>query len=254
MLMRFSRSRELQTRIRRLVPGGCHAYAKGEDQYPELSPGFIAKGAGCHVWDVDGNEFIEYGMGLRSVTLGHAYPPVVEAVCEALTAGTNFTRPAPIELECAEALLGIVDGADMVKFTKDGSTATTAALRLARAFTGREVVGICDEHPFFSYDDWFIATTTMDSGVPASARTLTVPFHFNDLGSAEALFASHPKRVAALLLEPAHDREPIEGFLSGLQNLCRRHGDLRRDEHRLSVAPWWRPEGLRGDARPLHLR
>jgi glutamate-1-semialdehyde 2,1-aminomutase len=222
--MDFSHSRKLQARIRRLVPGGCHTYAKGEDQYPELSPGFIARGSGCHVWDIDGNEFIEYGMGLRSVTLGHAFPRVVEAVREALALGTNFTRPAPIELECAEALLEIIDGADMVKFTKDGSTANTAALRIARAFTGRELVGICAEHPFFSYDDWFMGTTTMDGGIPMSARTLTVPFHYNDLGSVEELFASYPGRIAALFLEPARTAEPADGFLSRLQTLCRRHG------------------------------
>jgi glutamate-1-semialdehyde 2,1-aminomutase len=222
--MDFSRSRELQGRMRRVVPGGCHTYAKGDDQYPELSPGFIARGEGCHVWDVDGNEFIEYGMGLRSVTLGHAFPEVVAAVRDSLALGTNFTRPASLELECAEAFLQIVDGADMVKFTKDGSTATTAALRLARAFTGRDLVGVCAEHPFFSYDDWFIGTTTMDGGIPESGRSLTVPFHFNDLASVEALFAAHPGQVAALFLEPARTEEPDAGFLSGLQALCRKNG------------------------------
>jgi len=210
--------------MRRVVPGGCHTYAKGNDQYPELSPGFIARGEGCHVWDVDGNEFIEYGMGLRSVTLGHAFPEVVAAVRDSLALGTNFTRPASLELECAEAFLQIVDGADMVKFTKDGSTATTAALRLARAFTGRDLVGVCAEHPFFSYDDWFIGTTTMDGGIPESGRSLTVPFHFNDLASVEALFAAHPGQVAALFLEPARTEEPDAGFLSGLQALCRKNG------------------------------
>src|SRR5690349_11072867 len=78
--MDLDRSREIQARLRELVPGGCHTYAKGDDQYPELSPGVIARGLGCHVWDVDGNEFVEHGMGLRAVTLGHAYPPVVDSV------------------------------------------------------------------------------------------------------------------------------------------------------------------------------
>ena len=105
-------------------------------------------------------------MGLRAVTLGHAYAPVVEAVRDSLILGTNFTRPSVQELECAEAFLGIIQGAEMVKFTKDGSTATTAAVKLARKHTGRELVAMCAEHPFFSYDDWFIATTTMDGGIP----------------------------------------------------------------------------------------
>src|SRR5262245_7161833 len=147
----FSRSKELAARLKRVVPGGCHTYAKGDDQYPEQAPALIARGEGCHVWDVDGNELIEYGMGLRAVVLGHAYPPVVEAVRASLALGTNFTRPAPIELECAERFLEMIDGADMVKFTKDGSTATTAALKLARAHTRRDCVAICAEHPFFSY-------------------------------------------------------------------------------------------------------
>jgi glutamate-1-semialdehyde 2,1-aminomutase len=224
--MDFSRSDELRARARRAIPGGCHTYAKGDDQYPERSPGFIARGSGCRVWDVDGNEFIEYGMGLRSVTLGHAYPPVVEAVRESLALGTNFTRPAPLEVECAEALLGLIGGAELVKFTKDGSTAITAAVKLARAFTGRELVGICAEHPFFSYDDWFIATTTADLGIPPAAARETLAFHYNDLRSAEALFEAQPGRVAALLLEPSRAEEPAAGYLAGLQSLCRRQGAL----------------------------
>jgi glutamate-1-semialdehyde 2,1-aminomutase len=176
------------------------------------------------VWDVDGNEFIEYGMGLRSVTLGHAYPPVVEAVRESLALGTNFTRPAAMELECAEAFLEIVTGADMVKFTKDGSTATSAALKLARAHTGRELVGICAEHPFFSYDDWFISTTTADAGIPPSTRAQVRSFGYNDLESVRRLFVSNPGEIAALMLEPARTEEPAPGFLEGVQALCRQYG------------------------------
>jgi glutamate-1-semialdehyde 2,1-aminomutase len=222
--MNFTRSNELQARLQRVVPGGSHTYAKGLDQYPELAPGVIARGSGCHVWDVDGNEFIEYGMGLRSVTLGHAYPPVVEAVRESLALGTNFTRPAAMELECAEAFLQIIDGADMVKFTKDGSTATTAAVKLARAYTGRELVGICAEHPFLSYDDWFICTTTTDLGIPPSARAQVRSFHYNDLESVRRLFESNSGQMAALMLEAARTEEPAPGFLEGVQALCRQHG------------------------------
>ena len=222
--MDFTRSKQLQERLASLVPGGCHTYAKGADQYPELSPAVIAKGSGCHVWDVDGNEFIEYGMGLRAVTLGHAYPPVVEAVRDSLALGTNFTRPAAIELECAELFLEIIRGAEMVKFTKDGSSATTAALKLARAHTGREQIGICAEHPFFSYDDWFISTTTADTGIPPSVREQVKRFHYNDLASVERLFESNAGRVAALILEPVRIDPPAPGFLAGVQALCREHG------------------------------
>lgn len=220
----FTSSREIARRLAALVPGGCHTYAKGRDQFPELSPGVIARGRGCRVWDADGNEFIEYGMGLRSVTLGHAFPAVVDAVRAVLELGTNFTRPAPIELECAETFLALVDGADMVKFTKDGSTATTAALKLARAATGRERVAICAEHPFLSYDDWFIGTTTMDGGIPGAAAAQALPFRYNDLAGARALLEAHP--VAAVMLEPARTEEPAPGFLEGLRELCRAHGAL----------------------------
>jgi glutamate-1-semialdehyde 2,1-aminomutase len=111
---KYARSRELAARLARAVPGGGHTYAKGADQFPEVGPAVIERGLGCHSWDVDGNEFIEYGMGLRAVTLGHAHPAVVEAVRASLALGTNFTRPALIELECAEAFLSIIEGADMV--------------------------------------------------------------------------------------------------------------------------------------------
>lgn len=226
--MHLSRSTALRARAHRLIPGGCHTYAKGDDQYPELSPGFIARGLGSHVWDVDGNEFIEYGMGLRSVTLGHAYPPVVEAVRESLALGTNFTRPAPLEVECAEAFLALIDGADMVKFTKDGSTATTAALKLARAATGREAIAICRQHPFFSYDDWFICTTTMDAGIPPAVHPRTLSFDYNDLASLRALFAARrgQEKPAAVILEPARTEEPAQGFLEGVVALCREEGAL----------------------------
>jgi len=222
--MNFSRSREFEKRLQEIIPGGAHTYAKGADQFPELSPGVIARGSGSHVWDVDGNEFIEYGMGLRAVTLGHAYPPVVAAVRESLELGTNFTRPAAIELECAERFLEIIDGAEMVKFTKDGSTADTAALRLARAYTGRDMVAICAEHPFFSYDDWFFCTTTMDGGIPEVNYPLTVRFHYNKPDSLRALFDAHPGRIAAVFMEPARTEEPADGFLHKVQALCRQNG------------------------------
>jgi glutamate-1-semialdehyde 2,1-aminomutase len=223
---KFARSRQLQARLQQAIPGGSHTYAKGADQFPEVGPAVIARGAGCHVWDVDGNEFIEYGMGLRAVTLGHAHPAVVEAVRASLELGTNFTRPSLIELECAEAFLGIIDGADMVKFTKDGSTANTAAVKLARKHTGRDRIAMCGDHPFFSYDDWFIATTSMSGGIPAAARSETLRFPYNDLDGVRALFDAHPGQIACVLLEAARIDEPAPGFLPGLQALCRERGAL----------------------------
>jgi glutamate-1-semialdehyde 2,1-aminomutase len=222
--LEFTRSHQLSARLRSLIPGGAHTYAKGTDQYPEFSPHVLARGRGCHVWDIDGNEFIEYGMGLRAVTLGHAFPQVVEAVRKSLDLGTNFNRPAAMELECAETFLEIIEGADMVKFTKDGSTADTAALKLARAYTGRDMVALCAEHPFFSYDDWAMCTTTMDGGIPEVERSMTLRFNYNDIESLRRLFLEKPGRIAAVFLEAVRTEEPGDGFLQGVQALCREHG------------------------------
>jgi glutamate-1-semialdehyde 2,1-aminomutase len=209
-----------------LIPGGCHTYAKGDDQYPILAPGFIARGLGCRVWDTDGREYIEYGMGNRTVGLGHAYPPVLEAVQRELPQGGNFTRPSPVEVACAEHFLSLIDGAEMVKFCKDGSDATSGAVRLARAHTGRDMIACCADHPFFSTDDWFIGTTPMNAGIPETIRRLTVTFRYGDLEGAKALFAEHPGRIAALILEPARTEDPHEGYLQALQRLCHAHGAL----------------------------
>ena len=222
----FEESRRLGSRLATLVPGGGHTYAKGADQYPELSPGVIERGLGCHVWDADGNEYIEYGMGLRAVTLGHAYPPVIEAVSASLAIGTNFTRPSVVELECAEQFLAMIPTAEMVKFTKDGSSATSAAVKLARRATGRDTVALCAEHQFFSYDDWFISTTTMDGGIPAVEREMTASFHYNDLASVRAMFEAHPGAIAAVILEPVRTDAPVDGFLDGLRELCTANGAI----------------------------
>jgi glutamate-1-semialdehyde 2,1-aminomutase len=238
--MDFSQSKRMGERLRHLVPGGSHTYAKAADQFPELAPAVLARGSGCHVWDPDGNEFVEYGMGLRAVTLGHAFPPVVEAVRESLALGTNFTRPAVIELACAEAFLATITGADMVKFTKDGSTATSAAVKLARAFTGRELVGICAEQPFFSYDDWFICTTTSDAGIPDVVRSQVAAFRYDDLDSVGALFDANPGRVAAIMLEAARLEDPRPGYLEGIRELCTKNGAVLILDEMITGFRWHR--------------
>lgn len=223
--MQFSRSNAAQQRLHRMVPGGAHTYARGSDQYPDDMAPVLVRGEGARVLDIDGNWFVEYGMGLRSVTLGHGYHPVVEAVCRAAHQGVSFTRPTRWELDAAERFLDQVPAADMVKFAKNGSDATTAALRLARAATGRDLVAVCQDHPFFSTDDWFIGTTGMASGIPQGHRDLTVGFRYNDLSSVEAILDRHPGRIAAVFLEPATAlTEPASGFLQGLRDLADRDG------------------------------
>lgn len=222
--MTFKQSDFLRTRFHATIPGGAHTYAKGDDQFPETCLPYMARGRGCHAWDVDGNEFIEYGMGLRAVNLGHAHERVNEAAYRQMQCGINFTRPASIELECAEELQRLIPGTEMVKFGKNGSDATNAAVKLARAYTGRDLVAICADHPFFSVDDWFIGTTPMNAGIPQPIRDLTLQFRYNDPASVEALFAAHPGRIACLIMEPEKDREPQHAFLHRVQELCRQHG------------------------------
>src|SRR5690606_19784620 len=131
-----------------------------------------------------------------------------------------------IEVECAETFLDIVRGADMVKFCKDGSDATSAAMRLARAYTGHDMIAICADHPFFSTDDWFIGTTPMNAGIPEATRRLTATFNYGDLASARALFDAHPGRIAALILEASRGDDPPPSYLPELLRLCHDNGAL----------------------------
>ncbi|MFJ5277787.1 glutamate-1-semialdehyde 2,1-aminomutase [Streptomyces parvulus] len=220
------RSRLANERLHAMVPGGAHTYAKGDDQYPEDLAPVISHGRGAHVWDVDGNRYVEYGSGLRSVSLGHAHPRVIEAVRRELDRGSNFVRPSVVEVEAAERFLATVPTAEMVKFAKNGSDVTTAAVRLARAVTGRARVAICGDHPFYSVDDWFIGTTPMPAGVPAATTDLTVAFPYGDLAATEDLLTRYRGEVACLILEPATHSEPPPGYLAGLRELADRHGCL----------------------------
>jgi glutamate-1-semialdehyde 2,1-aminomutase len=224
--MNFEKSDELRKKSHTLIPGGAHTYAKGDDQYPVQSPGFIVKGKGCHVWDVDGNEFIEYGMGLRAVTLGHAYRPVVAAAARAMMKGTNFVRPATVEMEAAEAILSCISHGEMVKFGKHGSDGTSAAVKLARAYTGRDMVAICAEQPFYSIDDWFIGSTPMAAGIPVTQRALTVKFNYNNLESLRKLFEAYPNQIACVMMEGMTTVEPEPGYLQGVIDLAHQHGAL----------------------------
>jgi glutamate-1-semialdehyde 2,1-aminomutase len=218
------RSRLANERLHAMIPGGAHTYAKGDDQYPEGMAPVIAHGYGSHVWDIDGNEYIEFGSGLRSVSLGHVHPRVIEAVRRELDSGANFVRPSIMEVRAAERFLATVPTAQMVKFAKNGSDVTTAAVRLARAVTGRPLVAICRDHPFFSTDDWFIATTPMAAGIPQPVSELTVTFPYGDLAAADELLQRHDGQVACLILEPATQQEPPPGYLAGLRSLADRHG------------------------------
>lgn len=219
-------SETFQERAHRLIPGGGHTYSKGDDQFPANAPALVVSGSGCRVVGDDGREFLDWGMGLRSVLLGHAHPRVVEAVTAEVRRGTNFTRPSPIEGEVAERLVDLIPSAEMVKFAKNGSDVTTAAVRLARAYTGRDLVAFPKEHPFYSVDDWFIGTTAVDAGVPQATKDLSITFPYGDLAAAQALFAAHPGAIAAVIMEAATSADPPAGYLEGMRALTEREGAL----------------------------
>ena len=242
----FGGSLALRDRLHAVIPGGAHTYAKGDDQYPADALPVLTRGSGCRVWDVDGNELIEYGMGLRSVTLGHAFEPVVEAAYKQMRYGSNFCRPTLIEAECAESLLSMVGG-EMVKFAKNGSDVVTAAVKLARAYTGRTAVAICGDHPFFSIDDWFMGATPVNAGIPDAISSLTLKFRYNDLASLEDLFRAHPQQIAAVVLEAEASVVPAPGFLQGLIELCHEHGALVIFDEMITGFRW-----ANGGARAFH--
>ena len=198
----YTKSDAYRARVHDRIPGGAHTYSKGDDQFPALSPAAIDYGRGARVWDLDGNEYLDCSMGLTSVSLGHAYAPVVERVKAELDRGVNFQRPSARELETADRFLSLVPQHDMIKFAKNGSTVTTAAVKLARARTGRTLVAFPGNHPFYSYDDWFIGTTACRRGVPEEVSNLSVTFTGCDIGSLQALFDKHPGQIACVITEP----------------------------------------------------
>lgn len=225
-ITKFTQSNLYRKKIHDLIPGGAHTYSKGDDQYPELSPAAIKCGKGAWVWDIDDNKYLDCGMGLTSVSLGHAYEPVLERVREELSRGVNFQRPSQIEMEMAETFLPLVPNHQMIKYAKNGSTATTAAVKLARGFTGRTLIALPFDHPFYSYDDWFIGTRPCNLGVPEQITSLTVGFDSNNLDTLEALFKKHPGQIAAVISEPQKNPKIAKEYMQRQQDLARNNGAL----------------------------
>lgn len=209
-----------------LIPGAAHTYSKGDDQFPSNAPNLILRGKGAYVWGSDGKKYLDWCMGLRTGILGHAYEPVNNAAIHQLKEGLNFGRPHPIEFELAELLIKTVQNAEMVKFAKNGSTVTTAATKLARAFTGRKYIALCSSHPFFSYDDWFIGTTPCDSGIPEEVKNLSLTFQYNNIASLKKLFIDHPTQIACVIMEAATTAVPENNFLQEVEKLTKAEGAL----------------------------
>ncbi|MFN8277100.1 MAG: glutamate-1-semialdehyde 2,1-aminomutase [Chitinophagales bacterium] len=226
MSLKLDKSNEYRSKIHRLIPGGAHTYSKGDDQFPLLSPAAMSHGKGAYLWDIDGNKYLDCPMGLTSVSLGHAYEPVLERVRAELDKGANFQRPSFIEMEMAERFLSLVPVHDMIKFAKNGSTATTAAVKLARAYTGRKLVAFPFDHPFYSYDDWFIGKTACNKGVPEEIQALSVTYKADDLQSLTDLFEKYPGQIACVISEPEKNNLLPPNYIADAIALTHQHGAL----------------------------
>lgn len=221
MITNFKKSNELRKKAQYLIPAGAHTYTKGDDQFPKLSPHSIVKGKGARIWDVDGNEFVDWGMGLTSVLFGHAYEPILEAVRKELENGCNFIRPSFIEAEVAELMTEQIPSAQMVKFAKNGSNGTTAAVKLSRAYTGKNMVLRCIDQPFFSVDDWFMGNTVVDAGILPSTKEYTKSFKYNDIEDLKKVISENKQvGIACLIMEPSATEEPKEGYLQEVKSIC----------------------------------
>lgn len=224
MSARYAQSEAYLARAEKVIPLGSQTFSKSKTQYPfGVSPFFATHGQGCRLWDLDGNVYLDCVMGLAAVTLGYNDPAVTTAVKKQLDKGTLFSLPSPIEAEAAELICAMVPCAEMVRFGKNGSDATAGAVRLARAYTGREHVAVCGYH---GWQDWYIGSTTRNKGVPKAVQALTHKFTYNDLASLDALFDAYPGGIAAVILEPMNVAAPVPGFLAGVRERCTRHGAL----------------------------
>ena len=221
---RYQVSEELLKKSLTLIPLGSQTFSKSITQYPlGVSPFFIKSARGCYVWDADGNKYIDFVNSLAAVTLGYQDPDVNAAVISQLHRGSIFTLPNKLEIEVAELFCEMVPGAEMVRYGKNGSDVTTGAIRLARAFTGREHIAICGYH---GWHDWYIGTTTMNLGVPECAQSLSHCFKYNDIDSLKEIYDQFPGKIAAVIMEPVGPVEPIPGFLESVQKMCTANGSL----------------------------
>jgi glutamate-1-semialdehyde-2,1-aminomutase len=220
----FAQSMAWLARARRVVPGTSQTLSKGPAMFVEGAyPVFLERGRGARVWDVDGNEYVDYIMGLASITLGYAYPAVTEAVARQLERGSIFSLPHPLEVEVSERLSEIIPCAEMVRFVKTGSEADAAVVRVARAATGRDIVVFAGYH---GWHEWYAITTPRSKGIPKDAARLVAPFQYNDLDSLERVLEEHHGQVAAVMMEPVLLDAPASGFLAGVKGAAHRHGAL----------------------------
>lgn len=220
----MSKNEEYGKKAHLLIPAGAHTYSRTDEVFPGNAPKVMERSKGVYTWDVDGNQYIDYGMACRSVTIGYDYDRISEAAIRQIHNGNTASKASKIEVEAAEAMCNLFPWVDMVKFAKNGSTVTSAATKLARAYTGRKYIARCKEHSFFSYDDWFIGDTVMNAGIPQEIQDLTLQFSFNDIDSVKNLFEQYKGEIAALIMEPCDSEEPVNNFLQEVRKLCTEYG------------------------------
>lgn len=217
----ITESDRLYARALGLIPSVTQTLAKGPQQHVRgVAPKYLRRGRGARVWDVDGNEFLDMTMGVGPLILGYAYPAVDQAVRDQLDEGMVFSLMHPLEVEVAELIREVVPCAESVRYSKTGADVCSAAIRVARAHTGRSKVLCCGYH---GWHDWYISVTDRASGIPAANRELTYTFDYNDL---DGLAASIDDQTACVILEPTTFQAPAEGFLQGIKDLCEKHGAL----------------------------
>jgi len=217
----ITESDRLYARALSLIPNVTQTLAKGPSQYVRgFAPKYLLKGKGLRVWDVDGNEYIDFNMAIGPVSLGYCYDAVDNAIRRQLKEGITFSLMHPLEVEVAELIQGVVPNAESVRFSKTGADVTSAAVRLARAYTGREKVLCCGYH---GWHDWYIGITGKSKGVPQAVRDLTYTFDYNDIDS---VIESIDDDTACVILEPVVFEAPRDNFLQALQDICRHNGTL----------------------------
>jgi glutamate-1-semialdehyde aminotransferase len=218
---RITQSDAWYDRAQGLIPAATQTLAKGPGQFVRgVAPKYLLRGEGSHVWDVDGNEYLDFSMGVGPISLGYRYPAVDEAIRAQLGDGITFSLMHPLEVEVAELVHDLVPGAECVRFGKTGAEVASAAVRLARAFTGRNKILCCGYH---GWHDWYIAVTDRRRGVPSAVADLSFTFDYND---ATALEAALDDDVAAVILEPVTFDPPRDGFLERLRELTIRNRSL----------------------------
>lgn len=224
MSFRYQKSESLLEKALHVIPLGTQTFSKSKTQYPQgAAPFYVTHAQGSHVWDVDGNEYIDFVNGLAAITLGHCDAEVSAAVEKQLHKGVLFSLPHPLEIEVAEKIVELVPSAQMVRFGKNGSDVTSAAIRLARAFTGRNHIVTCGYH---GWQDWYIGTTSKNLGIPSEVCSLSHKFSYNSIESLEKLFREFPKQIAAVIMEPMNSSFPSDNFLQQVRDLCDAQGAL----------------------------